>query len=127
MELQLPLNDIVRVAFLSDLEAVAGLDFGGVGENWVDLREHRVLDAAVGFNLSLGPLLMRLHFARPLDIGAEAGRPDPGWVTNFSLGIAGLNGFFDQGNTGAKNNGPPKPVSPALIPALGGGYTGPRH
>jgi hypothetical protein len=127
LELQLPLNDIVRVAFLSDLEAVAGLDFGGVGENWVDLREHRVLDAAVGFNLSLGPLLMRLHFARPLDIGAEAGRPDPGWVTNFSLGIAGLNGFFDQGNTGAKNNGPPKPVSPALIPALGGGYTGPRH
>lgn len=127
LELQLPLNDIVRVAFLSDLEAVAGLDFGGVGEGWEDLRDHRVLDAAIGLNLSLGPLLMRLHFARPLDIGAAAGKPDAGWVTNFSLGIAGLNGFFDQGNTGAKNNGAVKPMSPALMPAMGGGYIGPKH
>lgn len=127
MELQLPLNDIVRVAFLSDLEAVAGLDFGGVGENWRDLRDHRVLNAAIGFNVALGPLLMRLHFAKPIDIKAAAGKPDPGWVTNFSLGIAGLNGFFDQGNTGAKNNGPPQPTSPALMPAVGGGYTAPRH
>ncbi|QSQ18697.1 PD40 domain-containing protein [Pyxidicoccus parkwayensis] len=127
MELQLPLNDIVRVAFLSDLEAIAAMDFGGVGENWADLRDHRVLDAVVGVNLALGPLLMRLHFARPLDIGAAAGKPDAGWVTNFSLGIAGLNGFFDQGNTGAKNNGAVKPMTPALMPSTGGGYTGPRH
>ncbi len=127
MELQLPLNDIVRVAFLSDLEAVAGIDFGGVGENLRDLREHRVLDAAVGFNIALGPLLMRLHFAKPIDIGAEAGKPDPGWVTNFSLGIAGLNGFFDQANTGKKSGGAPTPQSPALMPAVGGGYTAPRH
>jgi hypothetical protein len=70
---------------------------------------------------------MRLHFARPLDIGAAAGKPDAGWVTNFSLGIAGLNGFFDQANTGAKNNGAVKPMSPALIPAMGGGYIGPKH
>ncbi|NPC79706.1 tolB protein precursor protein, partial [Pyxidicoccus fallax] len=125
LELQLPLNDIVRVAFLSDLEAVAGLDVGGVGEGWQDLWDHRVLDAAIGFNVALGPLLMRLHFARPLDIGAAAGKPDPGWVTNFSLGIAGLNGFFDQGNT--KKVTQPAPQSPALIPAVAGGYTGPRH
>nr|WP_225937222.1 tolB protein precursor protein [Myxococcus sp. RHSTA-1-4] len=127
LELQLPLNDIVRVAFLSDLEAVAGLDLGAVGENSQDFWDHRVLDAAFGVNVALGPLLMRLHFARPIDIGAEAGKPDPGWVTNFSLGIAGLNGFFDQANTGKKSGAAPTPQSPALMPALGGGYTGPRH
>jgi hypothetical protein len=58
------------------------------------------LDFALGFNLSLGPLLMRLHFARPVDTGAVAGRPDPGWVTTFSIGIAGLNGFFDRKGEG---------------------------
>ncbi|MCP3097597.1 tolB protein precursor protein [Myxococcus sp. K15C18031901] len=128
MELQLPLNDIIRVAFLSDLEAVAGLDFGGVGDGSRDLWNHRVLDAAIGVNVALGPLLLRLHFARPINIGAPEGKPDPGWVTNFSLGIAGLNGFFDQGNTGANGGGAaPQPMSPALMPAVGGGYTGPRH
>ncbi|WP_342380827.1 tolB protein precursor protein [Myxococcus stipitatus] len=127
LELQLPLNDIIRVAFLSDLEAVAGIDVGGVGNSSRDLWNHRVLDAAVGVNVALGPLLMRLHFARPLDIGAKAGKPDSGWVTNFSLGIAGLNGFFDQANTGAANNSAPQPASPALVPAVGGGYTAPRH
>jgi hypothetical protein len=127
MELQLPMNDIVRVAFLSDLEAIAAMDFGGVGENWEDFRDHRVLNAVVGVNLALGPLLMRLHFAKPFDIGAAAGKPDAGWVTNFSLGIAGLNGFFDQGNTGAKGNAAPTPMSPALMPSAAGGYTSPRH
>ncbi|MFY1831062.1 tolB protein precursor protein [Myxococcus fulvus] len=126
LELQLPLNDIIRVAFLSDLEAVAGVDVGGVGNSSRDLWDHRVLNAAIGFNVSLGPLLMRLHFARPLDINAAAGKPDSGWVTNFSLGIAGLNGFFDTANTGA-NSSAPQPASPALMPALGGGYTSPRH
>jgi hypothetical protein len=126
-ELQLPLNDIVRVAFLSDLEAIAGLDAGAVGEGRDDLWDHRVLNAAVGFNLALGPLLMRLHFARPIDINAAAGKPDPGWVTNFSLGIAGLNGFFDEANTGKKGGGTPTPQSPALMPAVSGGYVAPRH
>ncbi|HYI02378.1 tolB protein precursor protein [Hyalangium sp.] len=96
MELQVPLNDIIRVAFLSDLEAIAGVDLGGVGNSSRRMWDRRTLDFALGFNLSLGPLLMRLHFARPIDIGAAAGKPDDGWVTNFSIGIAGLNGFFDQ-------------------------------
>ncbi|MFY2557568.1 tolB protein precursor protein [Corallococcus terminator] len=126
LELQLPLNDIIRVAFLSDLEAIAAMDVGGVGNDAGDLWDHRVLNAVVGVNLALGPLLLRLHFGRPLDIGAKAGKPDSGWVTNFSLGIAGLNGFFDQGNTGA-TNGATQPSSPALMPAQGGGYTSPRH
>jgi hypothetical protein len=96
IELQVPLNDIIRVAFLSDLEAIAGVDAGGVGNTADRLWERRTLDWVLGFNISLGPLLMRLHFARPVDIGAEAGKPDQGWVTNFSIGLAGLPGFFDQ-------------------------------
>ncbi|WP_224247743.1 M61 family metallopeptidase [Hyalangium gracile] len=99
-ELQVPLNDLIRVAFLSDLEAIAGVDVGGVGNSSRRMWDRRTLDFALGFNLSLGPLLMRLHFARPVDIGAEAGKPDPGWVTNFSIGIAGLNGFFDRRGEG---------------------------
>ncbi|MFP2932275.1 tolB protein precursor protein, partial [Pyxidicoccus sp. 3LG] len=127
LELQLPLNDIIRVAFLSDLEAIAGFDAGGVGAGSRDLWNHRVVDGVIGLNVALGPLLMRLHFARPFDVGAAAGKPDSGWVTNFSLGIAGLNGFFDQANTGAKNNASVRPSSPALMPANMGGYTSPRH
>ncbi|WP_163779365.1 PD40 domain-containing protein [Myxococcus vastator] len=127
LEAQLPLNDIIRVAFLSDLEAIAAIDAGGVGEGRDDLWNHRVVNGVVGFNLALGPLLLRLHFARPFDVGAAAGQPDPGWVTNFSLGIAGLNGFFDQANTGKSVGPAPTPMSPALMPSLGGGYTAPRR
>jgi hypothetical protein len=94
LELQVPLNDIIRVAFLSDLEAIAAVDVGGVGNSAERLWNKRTLDWVLGFNIALGPLLMRLHFARPVDIGA--GKPDPGWVTNFSIGLAGLPGFFDQ-------------------------------
>lgn len=96
VELQLPLNDLIRIAFLSDLEAVAAVDVGGVGNSSRQLWDRRVLDFVLGANIALGPLVLRLHFARPVDIGADAGKPDPGWVTNFSIGIAGLNGFFDQ-------------------------------
>jgi len=118
LELQVPLNDIVRVAFLSDLEAIAGVDVGGVGNTTRRLWDRRTLDFVAGFNLSLGPLLMRLHFARPVDIGAAAGKPDPGWVTNFSIGIAGLNGFFDR-----KGEGDVRP-SPELPPGAGLGRIG---
>jgi hypothetical protein len=89
------------------------MDVGGVGNSGKTLWDRRVLDFVVGFNVSLGPLLMRLHFARPVDIGAAAGKPDPGWVTNFSIGIAGLNGFFDR-----KGEGNVRP------PSLSGAYIG---
>ncbi len=116
LELQVPLNDIIRVAFLSDLEAIAGVDVGGVGNSGRVMWDRRTLDFVLGLNLSLGPLLMRLHFARPVDIGAEFGKPDPGWVTNFSIGIAGLNGFFDR-----RGEGDVRP--PSMVPNgyLGGG------
>ncbi|WP_224369900.1 tolB protein precursor protein [Hyalangium versicolor] len=113
-ELQVPLNDIIRVAFLSDLEAIAGVDVGGVGNSGRRMWDRRTLDFALGFNLSLGPLLMRLHFARPVDIGAEAGKPDPGWVTNFSIGIAGLNGFFDRKGEGDARPPPGLPAGPYI-------------
>ncbi len=96
IELQVPMNEIIRVAFLSDLEAIAGMDVGAIGNSLRDMQDHRTLDFVLGVNIALGPLLMRLHFARPVDIGANLGKPDPNWVTNFSIGIAGLNGFFDQ-------------------------------
>ena len=90
----MPLNGIVRVAFLSTIMGVAGLDFGGVGDRRRDSGTGACSTAAVGVNVGLGPLLMRLHFAYPLDINAPAGRPTAGWVTKFSIGVAGLNGFF---------------------------------
>ncbi len=115
VELQVPLNELIRVAFLSDLEAIAGMDVGGVGNTGRRMWDRRTLDFVTGFNIGLGPLLMRLHFARPIDIGAAAGKPDDGWVTNFSIGIAGLNGFFDR-----KGEGDVRP--PPNIPA--GAYIG---
>jgi M61 glycyl aminopeptidase/Omp85 superfamily domain len=113
-ELQVPLNDLIRVAFLSDLEAIAGVDVGGVGNTARHLWNRRTLDLALGFNLALGPLLMRLHFARPLNIGALAGKPDPDWVTNFSIGIAGLNGFFDRKDEGKSKPPPGLPAGPYI-------------
>ncbi len=95
-ELQFPLNELIRVVLLSDLEAVVGVDFGGVGQSWPDVWDRRVLDGVFGFNFGLGPLVFRLHFAKNVGIGAPAGLPVPPqeWVTNFSIGIAGLGGLL---------------------------------
>ncbi|XXF76054.1 tolB protein precursor protein [Myxococcaceae bacterium GXIMD 01537] len=117
-EVQLPLNDIIRVAFLSDVEAIIGMDFGGVGNTASMMWDKRVLNFVVGGNVLLGPLLLRLHFARPIGVGSPFGKPDPDWVTNFSLGFAGLNGFFDS-----KSEAPPSRRS--VMPG-GTGYTSPR-
>jgi hypothetical protein len=83
-ELQLPLSAIIRVILLSNLEGIVGLDFGGAGDTWRAALEHRVLDLALGVNLGLGPLVFRLHFARPFDIGVPL--PLVGWNINASLG-----------------------------------------
>ena len=97
-ELQVPLNGVIRVLILNDIEAVAGIDFGGVGQSWEQLWAHRVLSPVVGGNFALGPLILRLHFAKPIDIGAPAGLPSNNgeWVTNFSIRILGFEGFFDR-------------------------------
>jgi hypothetical protein len=84
-ELQVPLDGLIRLAVANGVEGVAGVDFGGVSDDLGALWDRRVLDVALGTNVLLGPLVLRLHFARALDIGAplpESGAP---WVTNFSL------------------------------------------
>ncbi len=97
-ELQVPLNAIIRVAIVSDIEAIAGVDFGGVGQTVGEIWDRRVLAPVVGFNFGLGPLILRLHFARPIDTGAPAGLPAANgeWVTNFSIRILGFEGLFSR-------------------------------
>jgi hypothetical protein len=94
-ELQVPLNAIIRLLIVTDIEAIAGIDFGGVGQQPEDVWYRRVLAPVVGFNFGLGPLIIRLHFARPLNIGAPlpvaAGQE---WVTNFSIRILGFEGLL---------------------------------
>ncbi len=87
-EVQFPLNALIRLVLFTDIEGIVGVDFGGVSDELTDIFDQRVLNLATGFNFGFGPLVFRLHFARPFDIGAPAGLPtEPGdWVTNFSLG-----------------------------------------
>jgi hypothetical protein len=85
-ELQVPLNDLIRVFFLTDIEGIVAVDFGGVSDSLGSLFERRVLDFVLGVNLAFGPIVFRLHFAKPFDIGAPRPNPDLHWVTNFSLG-----------------------------------------
>ncbi len=94
LELQFPLNAIVRLILFTDIEGVLGVDFGAVGDSIEGLWNKRVLDVVLGVNFGFGPLVFRLHFAKPVDIGADPrlsgisrGLPNNGqWVTNFSLG-----------------------------------------
>jgi hypothetical protein len=128
-ELQVPLNNFVRLILFSDIEAIAAVDFGGVSDDPRTLLHRRVLDYVLGVNFALGPLLFRLHFAKPVGIGARpaftlttngmpsGGRPcapsappdvggcpaepvgDSEWVTNFSIGLVGFPGFFRPADT----------------------------
>lgn len=83
-ELQFPVNSIVRLLFIPDLEGIFGFDFGGVADEYVDVWNKRVLDMVLGVNFGFGPLAFRLHFAKPLNIGAPLPN-DGNWVTNFSV------------------------------------------
>jgi hypothetical protein len=91
-EFIIPLNGFIRVFPFSNLEAIGGFDAGGVASSRGTLFDKRVLDGVLGVNLALGALIFRLHFARPIDIGAPL--PANEWVTNFSIRLAG----FDFGN-----------------------------
>jgi len=91
-EFLIPLNPIIHVFPFTNLEAVAGFDFGGVAPSYPTFFDRRVLDGVLGVNLALGALIFRLHFAHPIDIGTLL--PNDGWVTNFSIRVAG----FDFGN-----------------------------
>ena len=120
LELRVPLDALIRVAFLNTIMGVAGFDAGGVGSSARGIWNQRVLDAAVGINVGLGPILLRLHFAYPFDIKAPAGRPADKWVTQFSIGLAGLEGYMfkKHGATAPKRDAPAAPVT------LGGMHVG---
>ncbi len=83
-ELQVPLDPILRTAIFG-LEGIVGLDFGGVAERPAELWDRRVLDVAVGLNILIGPLVLRIHFAWPIGIGVPKPTDDAP-VTNVSLG-----------------------------------------
>lgn len=86
VELRFPLNFLLRVPLI-DIEGIVAMDFGGAGVDPEDLWASRALAPVAGFNFGLGPLVFRLHFAKPLGIGAQYATPRDGdWITNFSLG-----------------------------------------
>jgi hypothetical protein len=104
-ELQFPLSPIVNLPLFDYLEGVLAMDFGGVFDRWssipgasvqnLDLApsdfgawDTRTLTAVLGVNMIFGPLLLRLHFGHPFDIGGiqtPALRSGSSWVTNLTL------------------------------------------
>jgi hypothetical protein len=102
LELQVPLDPIVRLVIFDYIEGVAALDFGGVFDRWSTRTtgdpaaprvqpgawESRTLAGVLGVNVLFGPLLLRVHFGHPFDIGGvetPAMRSGTSWVTNVTL------------------------------------------
>jgi hypothetical protein len=86
LNLAIPLNGLIRVAFLNNINGIVGLDFGGVAGEAAHLWENRTLDWAFGADLGLGPFELRMEFASAIDLGN--GVPNRGWVPNISLQYA---------------------------------------
>jgi hypothetical protein len=100
-ELQVPLDSLIRLLIFDYIEGVAALDFGGVFDRWttrgdattplrrdVGAWDARTLSAVLGVNVLFGPLLLRVHFGHPIDIGGletPALRDRTNWVTNVTL------------------------------------------
>ncbi len=100
-ELQLPLDPLIRLLIFDYIAGVAALDFGGVFNNWASQNanastvfvlpgawESRTLTGVLGFNVLFGPLLLRVHFGHPFDIGGiktPAMLNHDRWVTNVTL------------------------------------------
>jgi hypothetical protein len=85
-ELQLPLDALLRIAILSSVEAIAGVDAGAVSADLDTLWDRRVVDVALGTNLVFGPLVFRVHFPRPLNVGTDLPTTGRGpWVPNLSV------------------------------------------
>jgi outer membrane protein assembly factor BamA len=105
-ELQVPLDAIVHLFIFDYVAAVFAVDFGGVFDRWstrpgavrdvdgglpradVGAWDARTLTAVLGFNVIFGPLLLRVHFGHPYDIGGfvtPALRNGDHWVTNVTL------------------------------------------
>ena len=104
-ELQLPLDPIIHLAIFDYLEGVFAFDFGGVfnraksqpGATVKNLSlppsafgawDVRTLTGVLGLNVLFGPLLLRIHFGHPFEIGGiqtPALRNGTSWVTNLTL------------------------------------------
>ncbi len=84
VELQFPLVTFSEFPLI-DLEGVLAADFGGVGDGAEGIWEHRVFDLVFGFNLGFAPIVLRVHFAQPIDIGVQP-LPNDGDLT-FNLSI----------------------------------------
>ncbi len=83
LELKFPLNRIIALAFINDIEGVMGTDFGSVFNEYGSVWDNRTLALAAGFNARLGPIILRLHFGYPINIGGYY--PNPDWITQFSI------------------------------------------
>jgi hypothetical protein len=94
LELQVPLDSVIRFFFFDHIEGVAALDFGGVFNHYRSTASEpgawaaRTLTGVLGFNVLFGPILLRLHFGHPYGIKGlvtPALAAGDRWVTNFSL------------------------------------------
>lgn len=83
LELQFPIATFIEFP-LVDLEGVLGADFGGAGHGALGVWERRVLDLVFGVNLGFAPIVLRFHFAQPIDIGVKV--PNAGDLT-FNLSM----------------------------------------
>jgi hypothetical protein len=109
-ELQVPLDPLIRFFIFDYVEGVAALDFGGVFDHF-DSRtrvfdcvvgqapavceafepgawDARTLTGVLGLNVLFGPLILRVHWGHPWDIGGletTALLNGSNWVTNVTL------------------------------------------
>ncbi len=110
-ELQVPMDPIVHLAIFDNVSGIAGVDFGSVYNQFNTTPtgpgpglcrtttrspecvepgawDARTLTGVLGVNVLFGPLLLRVHFGHPFDIGGletEALRNGARWVTNITL------------------------------------------
>jgi hypothetical protein len=86
LNLDIPLDGLIRVAFLSTIKGVVGIDIGSVAPQANDLWASRTMCWVLGADLGLGPFELRVQFANAIDLGN--GVPNRGWVPNISLQYA---------------------------------------
>lgn len=79
-ELQFPLAPDLGGIYLQGL---VGFDAGGIAVNLSRALEERVAAYLIGGNLVIGPLALRVHFARGVDLGA--GLAEPGWTPHVTI------------------------------------------
>ena len=97
-ELAVPLNRIIRIAIFNSVIGIAGVDAGSLFDRYQDAEANSTAAGVLGVNMRLAIFDLRLHFARPFDVGGlvpgETRGPDgttivpDGWVTNFSIRYA---------------------------------------